>query len=330
MPKKGILLVQLGTPDELSLKGVRRYLKTFLSDKRVVDIPPLLRYLLLYGVILPTRSPKTLAAYREIWTQDGSPLRVYSEALRSKLQKELEKTHTVALGMRYGKPLLKDALHQLKDCDDITVLPLYPQFADSTTGSTFEAVTNYLQQQQKIPNLHFIREFYQHPAFIKAYAALLKPYLKQPFDHLLLSYHGLPERHILKAGCQQVCQEACPTPGVNNAVCYRAQCFETSRLLTQALKLDASKYTTSFQSRLGKTVWIKPYTDEMLVTLAEKNIKHLLIACPAFVADCLETLEEIGMQAAETWQSLGGETLTLIPCLNTDDGWVKALKSICL
>lgn len=326
--QKGILLIQLGTPETPSVSSVRHYLRLFLSDKRVIDLPAPVRYLLLYLVILPFRSKRSAHAYQAIWTKAGSPLRVYSEALAEKLQHTLKSTHQVALGMRYGTPTLKSALDSLKNCEDITVLPLYPQYASSTNGSSIEAVFRYFEQQAVMPNLHIIRDFYAHPSFIAAYAKQLKIHLESPFDHCLLSYHGLPEQHIKKVGCKTICEAACPKPDNNNAACYRAQCFETSRLLAKALGLKKTQYTTAFQSRLGKTPWIKPYTDDTLEQLAQKGVKRLVVACPAFVTDCLETLEEIGLRASETWRSLGGEQLTLVPCLNAEDHWVQALTDI--
>jgi protoporphyrin/coproporphyrin ferrochelatase len=326
--KKGILLIQLGTPDAPTVSRVRQYLRLFLSDKRVIDLPVLARYILLYGIILPLRSKHSTKAYQAIWTDKGSPLRVLSIALKEKLQRKLESSHTVALGMRYGKPSLKQALLDLNTCDEITVLPLYPQYASSTNGSSIEVVLNYFSQQDVMPSLRVIRDFYAHPAFIHAQAERIKPYLTPDFSHCLLSYHGLPIRHLKKSGCERVCTDACPPPEDSNTACYRAQCFETSRMLAKTLGLEAHQYTTAFQSRLGKTPWIQPYTDEMFISLANKGIKKLVVACPSFVTDCLETLEEIGIRAQETWVTLGGEQLTLVPCLNDEDDWITALQNI--
>jgi len=323
----GLLLIQLGTPESPSIKHVRRYLRVFLSDERVIDLPALIRYTLLNFVILPFRSKHSAEAYQSIWTDQGSPLRSISESLKNKLQKKLETSHKVVLGMRYGEPSLKQALKDLSHCDRITVLPLYPQYASSSSGSSLEKVLAYFSKQTVIPSLRVIRDFYAHPAFIKAQAERIKPYLKK-FDYCLFSYHGLPTRHIEKAGCKSVCLNPCPKPENSNTACYRAQCFETSRRLIEILRIDENKYSSAFQSRLGKTPWIKPYTDETLNTLASKGIKRLVIACPAFVTDCLETLEEIGMQAKDQWLALGGEELTLVPCLNDEEPWIQALMEI--
>jgi protoporphyrin/coproporphyrin ferrochelatase len=326
--KKGILLIQLGTPDAPTVSRVRRYLRLFLSDKRVIDLPVLARYFLLYGVILPLRSKHSAKAYQAIWTDKGSPLRVLSISLKEKLQRKLESSHIVTLGMRYGEPSLKQALENLNTCDEVAILPLYPQYASSTNGSSIEVALNYFSKQDVIPSLHVIRDFYAHPAFIHAQAERIKPYLTDEFSHCLLSYHGLPMRHLKKTGCARVCTDACPPPEDSNTACYRAQCFETSRMLAKTLGLEAHQYTTAFQSRLGKTPWIQPYTDETLKILANQGIKKLVVACPSFVTDCLETLEEIGIRAQETWISLGGEQLTLVPCLNDEDDWIAALKNI--
>ncbi|MDF1677101.1 MAG: ferrochelatase [Legionellaceae bacterium] len=326
--KKGVLLIQLGTPEAPTTSSVRHYLRLFLSDKRVIDIPAPIRYLLLYFIILPFRSKQSAKAYQSIWTQEGSPLRVLSNNLAEKLQQKYAQTHLIAHGMRYGTPTLKHALDTLKDCDEITILPLYPQYASSTTGSSIEVVFQYFKNKPAIPTLHIIHHFYAHKAFVKAQSEQIKPFLEAPFDHLILSYHGLPIRHLQKIGCNTICDAACPAPKDKNTNCYRAQCFETSRKLASALALPETTYTTTFQSRLGKTPWIEPYTDKVLETLAKKGIKRLVVACPAFVTDCLETLEEIGMRAKEDWIKMGGESLTLVPCLNDEPHWVNALAEM--
>ncbi|NCT57664.1 MAG: ferrochelatase [Legionella sp.] len=323
----GLLLIQLGTPESPRVQDVRRYLRVFLSDKRVLDLPSWVRYVLLNFIILPFRSKRSAEAYQQIWTEQGSPLRTLSASLKNKLQKSLAATHTVALGMRYGEPSLEQAMKNLAHCDRITVLPLYPQYASSSTGSSLEEVLAYFSTQTVIPSLRIIRDFYAHPAFIQAQAKQIQPYLNNR-DYCLFSYHGLPVRHIEKSGCKTVCLNACPKPEDSNTGCYRAQCFETTRQLVKTLGLNQDQYSTAFQSRLGKTPWIQPYTDEVLEQLASQGIKRLVVACPAFVTDCLETLEEIGMQAQEQWLALGGEALTLVPCLNDEDHWVKALSEV--
>jgi ferrochelatase len=324
--KHGILLVNIGTPNAPDKASVRRYLAQFLADKRVIDLPAILRFSLLYGVILPTRPARAAHAYQAIWTKEGSPLLKYSQQLCQKLALHLGKNTQVALGMRYGAPSIDEALQQLKDCEQITVLPLYPQYSSAATGSTIEYVLKCLASKDMFPSLHIIRDFYQHPKYIAAQAAKIKPFLNDE-NYVLFSYHGLPERALQKIGCNRVCTNICPPKTAKNQACYRAQCLETSAQLANALNLKA--YSTSFQSRLGRTPWIKPYTDEVLIDLRSQGVKRLVIACPSFVTDCLETLEEIGMRANEQWMALGGEAFTLVPCMNDDESWVEAIMTIC-
>ena len=322
--KKGLLLINIGSPEAPDISAVRRYLREFLSDKRVIDLPALLRYILLYGFILPFRPKKSAHAYQAIWTPKGSPLICYSEQLCEQLQQHLGTDYTVVLGMRYGTPSIATALQQLKACEHITILPLYPQYSSAATGSSIEKVLQTLLPTTIFPSINVIRDFYSHPAFIYAQAELIKPHI-QNHDYILFSYHGVPERHLLKGGCKTICENSCPSAAATSG-CYRAQCFETTRLLAETLQLTA--FSSAFQSRLGKTPWIRPYTDEILVTLINKGIKRLAVACPSFVTDCLETIEEIGIRAKEQWLALGGEELTLIPCLNDNPLWVNAITKL--
>jgi len=319
----GLLLINLGTPDSPDSKAVGRYLREFLMDKRVVDLPWLVRFILVNGLIAPFRRHQSASAYKEIWTNEGSPLLVYSLRLKDKLTHALGSTYSVALGMRYGRPNIASALKELGHCETLTILPLYPQYSSAATGSSIEATLKHLSNTKRFANLHVIRDFYQHPSYIQALAENIKPFIST-HDMLLLSYHGLPTRHLEKEGCQPVCTSPCP-PLKASAGCYRAQCYQTSASLAKALDLNPTQYTTSFQSRLGKTPWIKPYTDETLIELRKRGIKNLAVSCPAFVADCLETLEEIAIRAKAQWQALGGETLTLIPALNDNDLWVQSI-----
>lgn len=324
--RKGLLIINLGTPNHANSKAVREYLSEFLTDKRVIDLPAFLRYLLVYCFILPFRTRQSTHAYQSIWSEQGSPLLRHSQHLVKQLQAILDTEFKISLGMRYGKPSIKTALDELKECDFITVLPLYPQYSSAATGSSIEEVMRLISLQEVIPSLHIIRDFYQHPSYIKAQAALIKSHLGEN-QHLLLSYHGIPERQINKSGCKIVCKETCP-PISDTKGCYKAQCHETSLLLATELQLSNNQYSTAFQSRLGKTPWIKPYTDEVLIDLAAKGIKNLAISCPSFVADCLETLEEIGIRAKEQWLGLGGKQFTLIPCMNDSAEWVQAISNI--
>ncbi len=325
--KNGLLLINLGTPDQDSIPAVKKYLREFLTDKRVIDLPALLRYILVYFFILPFRTKKSAHAYQMIWTTQGSPLLFHHQNLARQLQIELGSDIKVVLGMRYGSPSITSALNQLRDCQSITILPLYPQYSSAATGSSIEELMRIITTWEVIPSINIIRDFYQHSAYIKAQAEVIKNQLNED-THLLFSYHGIPERQILKSGCEKICQNNCPEITTKNQGCYKAQCYETSRLLAQELKLDTQQYSTAFQSRLGKTPWIKPYTDELLIELAQNGVKKLAITCPSFVADCLETLEEIGMRTREQWMELGGEQFTLIPCMNEAPAWVNAIKII--
>lgn len=322
--KHGLLLINLGTPDNSHTPAVIRYLCEFLADKRVVDLPAPIRYLLLYGLILPFRSLRTAHAYQAIWTPEGSPLLLNGQKLVNKLQDRLGENCNVALGMRYGKPTIKKALNQLQHCETITILPLFPQYSSAASGSSIEKALQVLSSQTIIPSVKVIRDFHSQPSFIEAQAELIKSH-DTDHDFLLFSYHGLPENHLLKSGCKQICVADCPPTSLT---CYRAQCLQTSALIAKTLGLNIQQYESSFQSRLGKTPWIKPYTDEVLIDLIARGIRHLAIVCPSFVADCLETLEEIGIRTRQQWMSLGGKQLTLIPCLNDSETWVNAVIAI--
>lgn len=325
--KKGLLLINLGTPNSTKSSDIKRYLRQFLTDKRVIDIPTIIRYFLVYGLIVPFRSKNTAHAYKSIWTDQGSPLMTYSKELVVKTQQAIGADYKVALGMRYGTPSIEQALHELKRCDEITVLPLYPQYSSAATGSSIAEVMRILSQEQVIPSLHIIRDFYNYPAYITSLSAVVRNHLSNE-AHLLFSYHGIPERHIIKGGCDSICLQDCGSMIQKNQACYRAQCFETSRLLAKELKLSSAQYTTAFQSRLGKNPWIKPYTDELLSELIRRGVKNLAVACPSFTVDCLETEEEIGIRMREQWMQLGGEHFTLIPCLNDSQPWINCILSM--
>ena len=326
----GVLLINLGTPVAPTTPAVRCYLREFLMDERVIDLPALVRTILVRGIIIPFRARKSAHAYQSIWTDEGSPLLVNSERLKHKLADRLGHHYCVALGMRYGYPDIDLAVTQLAHCDKLIVIPLFPQYSSAATGSAVQKTMKTLSCHWNIPDITMINQFYNHAGFIQAYADVIARH-RQPDDFLLMSYHGLPERHIEKSQCRAKCdrQSACPVMSQDNNFCYRAQCYETSRLLASALQLSADQYAVSFQSRLGKTPWIKPYTDLVLPELFQKGIRHLSVVCPAFVADCLETLEEVGIRLREQWQALGGQRFTLIPCLNDEDSWVDCLVNIC-
>lgn len=325
---RGLLLVNLGTPKACNSRAVRSFLKEFLSDNRVISLPSFFRYLLLYGIILPFRTRKTTHAYQSIWTEQGSPLLIFSQQFQIKLQQNLGGTWKVALGMRYGAPSLEEALETLSDCESITVLPLYPQYSSSATGSAIERVLNLLSKRENFPFLHFIPHFYKHSAFIQAQASLIKPHINS-HDFILFSYHSIPTKHLPQITCKVPCISDC-TKSNNSELaqfqCYQAQCYATSQSLAKSLELDPATYSTSFQSRIGKTPWIKPFTDRVLPELIKKGVKRLLVVCPSFTVDCLETLEEINIRAKKQWQELGGIKLTQVSCVNDNPIWVKNLS----
>jgi ferrochelatase len=324
--RQGLLLINLGTPKSASISAVKNYLRAFLTDKRVITLPALFRYILVYFFILPLRAKRSAHAYKTIWTEQGSPLLYYSNKLTAALQKEAGPDYMVSLGMRYGEPSISQALDTLKSCDSITILPLYPHYSSAATGSAIEQALSVISSWSRIPSLRIIRDFFQHPSYIKAQAALIKNYLQEQ-EYLLFSYHGIPERQIECNECLSVCTSTSQVTR-NNQSCYKAVCYQSSRLLAQELHLLENQYSTAFQSRLGKTPWIKPYLEKQLGILAAQGIKKLVIACPSFVADCLETLEEIGVRARHQWLALGGEQLIVVPCLNTDPLWIKALMEL--
>ena len=330
--RQGILLTNLGTPASPEAADVRRFLGEFLWDKHVLDMNPVARFLLLHGIILRTRPKKSAHAYREIWTEQGSPLLLHSLALLKALRAAMP-TETIALGMRYGSPSIGGALRELHDqgCTHVLVCALYPQYATSTSYSTQEKVKAEIAAQKLPLSPRFLPAFYAHPAFIAAQHTIAKRAFERFVpDHVLMSFHGLPERHLLRgehAGHCLVTTDCCAQITANNAHCYRAQCFATARALASSLDLEG-RYTLSFQSRLGRTKWIGPYSNEVIVQLAQQGVKQLAVLCPAFVTDCLETLEEIALRAQESFIAAGGERLLLVPSLNADPAWVEALQTI--
>jgi len=331
----GVLLINVGTPDAPETSAVRRYLREFLSDPRVLDINPIVRWLLLRLIILPFRSPKSARAYRQIWTAEGSPLLSIGNDLSIAVQELLGDDYRVTLAMRYGNPNIESGIDKLLESgvDSIKVLPLYPQYSSAATGTCAEKVFEILGKRWNVPPVEILPPFYDHPGFIYAVSEVAKEHLKNfNADMVLMSYHGLPERHVQKSWAPgfTACDIKAPCPAIQsgNANCYRAQCFATSRLLAKSIGLGESDYSVSFQSRLGRDPWIQPFTDLVLPELYEKGVRRLAIMCPAFVADCLETIEEIGIRAKEDWLALGGEELILIPCVNTTPQWSESVASM--
>ncbi len=335
MSKTGVLLINLGSPDAADTGSVRRYLREFLMDARVIDIPFPARLLLVNGIIAPFRSPKSAHAYQKIWTSKGSPLVQSGLDLQEKVQKLLGPDYLVRTAMRYGSPNIPSQVKILLDAnvETIRVLPLYPQYATASVASSVQAVMDALIREYAFPPLHVLPDFYEHKGFIESFQFVAQRHLaKFDADHILFSYHGLPQSQLQQTTRKfETCrfeEACCSSIRPENRLCYRAQCFATTRALVKALDLKEGTYTTSFQSRLGRAAWIKPYTDVVFGELRQKGVKRLAVLCPAFVADCLETLEEIGMRGAEDWKELGGEALTLVPSLNTEDIWCETVASM--
>jgi len=330
-PQTGALLVNLGTPDSPAPRDVRRYLAEFLSDPRVLTVPAPIRWLLLHGIILRTRPRKSAEAYAQIWSPAGSPLLVHGRALRDRVENALGPGMPVVLAMRYGRPDVDGALAELMRAGvrRVVVLPLFPQYSEAATGSALAHVRARAARLDPQLELIEVPEFHANPGFVEATAALARPVMEEVrAEHVLLSYHGLPESQVRRnPGCLAR-PDCCDAPGERLAYCYRAQCFATSRALIGALGLAPDRCTTAFQSRLGPTRWIGPYTDAVLATLRERGIRRIAVVCPAFVADCLETLEEIGIRLREQWDGLGGEAFGLVPCVNAHPRWVEAAAEL--
>ena len=331
----GLLLINLGTPEAPEPGPVRTYLREFLNDSRVLDIHPVGRAALLNLIILPRRPAQSAEAYGKIWTDRGSPLMVHSQDLAAGVAGKLGESWEVSLGMRYGSPSIASALLDLVDAgvERVIALPLYPQYASSSTGTALEELYATAGSMWNVPPLSVVPPFYDDPGFIDAFAAVARPVLGElEPDHVLFSYHGLPERHMIKSdlsGSHCLATAGCCDEIVKaNRHCYRAQCYATTRLLAGALELDAAAYSVSFQSRLGRTPWIKPYTDHALPQLAARGVKKLAVLCPSFVADCLETLEEIAIRGVAQFREAGGDELVLVPSLNSSPAWIDAVVSM--
>jgi protoporphyrin/coproporphyrin ferrochelatase len=333
--KRGLLLINLGTPDAPTTSGVRRYLAQFLMDERVVDLPYWRRWLLVHGVILRVRPSKSAHAYQQIWTERGSPLLFHSQDLTMAVARSLGEDFEVALGMRYGNPSIPSALAQLRErgVTEIVVLPLYPQYAASSTSSSLAEVYKDLRAHWDVMPVRVVPAFFDHPRMLELFAAHARPIVSaNRVDHVLFSFHGLPERQIRRGdprGAHCLASPGCcdRITAVNSG-CYRAQSFATARGLAERLELPKDRYSVTFQSRLGRTKWIEPYTDVVLPELARRGVKRIAVLCPSFVADCLETLEEIALRARAQFKAEGGEELYLVPSLNSDPEWVDVVVEL--
>lgn len=331
MSNKGVLLINLGTPDSTSVRDVRKYLREFLMDKRVIDIPFLNRWALVNLIIAPLRSPKSAKEYERLFDKKGSPLKYFGFEVRDILREKLKENYQVELAMRYQNPSIDEGLRALKNCSSIHVIPLFPQYASASTGSVQDKVMEIVKDWQIIPDIKFTSQFFEENLFLETIVDNATKLMSQTdYDHFVFSYHGLPERQIEKGAVENYCEfgECCSALHEKNRYCYRAQCFATTRLLVDKLGLKAGSYTDCFQSRLGKTPWIKPYTDEVLSDLAEGGVKKVLAFSPAFISDCLETTVEVGETYKEDFKSAGGEQWDLVPSLNAEDKWIECLKEI--
>ncbi|WP_128414201.1 ferrochelatase [Chryseobacterium sp. Leaf394] len=332
MIMKGILLVNLGSPRSTSVPDVKEYLDEFLMDERVIDYRWFFRALLVKGIILNTRPAKSAEAYKTVWTDQGSPLIVITQQLQKKLQKLVDVP--VEIGMRYAQPSIEAGIQKLVDqgVTDIVLFPLYPQYAMSTTETVIEKAEEVRKKSFPQVRINYIQPFYNRDIYIDCLAESIKEKLPENFDALQFSYHGVPERHIYKTDPTNTCNlnDCCSRESnPSHQFCYRHQCFDVTNSVIKKLGLPKDKVMVTFQSRLGKDKWMEPYTDETLETVGKKGVKNLAIVCPAFVADCLETLEEISVEGKHQFEHGGGENFHYIPCLNDEDRWVNVVKTLC-
>jgi ferrochelatase len=334
MSKKGILLVNLGTPNSPQTSDVKKYLDQFLMDERVIDIPKLNRTLLVKGIIVPFRSPKTAKLYKEIWNENGSPLLYYSRLQAKMLQERLGEGYHVELAMRYQSPSIASALANLKAglVDSIQVIPMFPQYASASSGSVMQLVMELVSKWPTVPPISFVNSFHDNELMIEVFAENARKHQVESYDHVLFSFHGLPERQLLKCDhTGSYClknADCCQTLNDTNKFCYSAQGHDTARLIAAELNLPKDKYTVCFQSRLGKEPWVQPYTTDVLKKLAAEGKKRLLVFSPAFVADCLETLYEITVEYHEEFKALGGEHVQLVESLNDSPVFIEALAGM--
>ncbi len=331
MSKQAVLLVNLGSPDSPAVPDVRRYLREFLMDGRVIDAPWPIRFGIVHCAILPKRPHVSAEAYRSIWTREGSPLVVISRRVQAALQAQVN--IPVELAMRYQNPSIAAAIGNLarQGIEELLLIPLFPHYAMSSYETAVERVKATLASLAPAMRLRVQPPYYEEPGYVKALSESASDSLKTHFDHLLFSFHGLPERHLKKSdetGCYCLkVKNCCEVPGPAHTTCYRAQCLKTVRAFVRETGLPDGRYSIAFQSRLGRDPWMRPYADKEIERLAQAGVKRLLVICPAFVADCLETIEEIGMRGREAFLHAGGEELRLIPCLNDHPQWIRVLTN---
>ena len=329
--KTAVILANVGTPDEPTVPAVRRFLFQFLNDRRVIDLPWLLQKILVNLIIVPFRASKSTKLYQKLWTEKGSPLLIISRETRNKLQEKLGENYAVFVGMRYQNPSLKKVLQTIREkrFDKIVVLPMFPQYASSTAGTIAQLVNTETAKWNVIPELTIISQFYDNPQFIKAFAAQIRKYNPSEYDHIIFSYHGLPFSQTdrvhpaiktVNCNCEVEMSE-------HGRFCYKATCYETTRLLAKELGLPKSAYSVAFQSRLTKN-WLKPFSDHEVIKLAKEGKKRVLIAAPAFIADCLETIVEIGVEYQHLFEENGGEKIQLVESLNSNADWIDTLADL--
>lgn len=332
MSTPGVLLVNLGSPDSPGVADVRRYLREFLMDGRVLDAPWPIRFGIVHFAILPRRPRESAEAYHKIWTPEGSPLVVTSQRVTQALRRRVD--WPVELAMRYQNPSIPKAVGELKakGVTRLLVVPLFPHFAMSSFETAAERVREVAANQAPGMQVEIVAPYYEHPRYIQALAASAKPHLDEAYDQLLFSFHGIPERHLRKSDPTHAhclgSADCCQRPSPAHATCYRHQCFRTVEAFVKEMGIPAGRYCVSFQSRLGRDPWLQPYTDHELARLAHQGVKRIRVMCPAFVSDCLETIEEIGLRGRETFLEAGGDDFKLIPCLNEHPAWIDALAEL--
>ena len=334
MNKTCVLLINLGTPDSPSVKDVRKYLFEFLNDPRVIDINPIGRFFLVNFIIVPFRAPKSAKIYKELWTKDGSPIMIYGESVKEKLQKELGDKFDVELAMRYKNPGLNDVCARMekRGYEKIIILPLFPQYASASTGSAIDKAMKLISKWWVIPEIKIISQFYDNEDYLNCVIEQSKKYNLDEYDHILFSYHGLPERQVDKVYSDgKPCKDHKCEEEINNdnGYCYKATCYATTRKLAEKLNLTKERYTVCFQSRLDKD-WLEPFSDKVVEEWAKKGAKKLLVFSPAFVADCLETTVEIGIEYQKIFKDNGGEKVQLVESLNDHPMWIETLKKLVL
>jgi len=328
MKKTGVLLINLGTPKSPSVKDVGVFLFEFLNDERVIDLPWLLRKILVNIIIVPFRMFSSSKEYKKLWTSEGSPLKFHSDQLLNEVQKKLPDSYTVHLAMRYQKPSIKKVLEEMKkeQYDEIIVLPLYPQYAASSSGTAIQEVMKYIAKWWAIPKLTFISEFHEDEGYLESILERSNEFNLSEYDHILFSFHGLPTRHISKLNIKTCLANSCECKS-NNRYCYKSNCIATTQSLADKMDLDSSKYSICFQSRLNNK-WLTPFADKEVIKLAKSGAKNILVFSPAFVADCLETTIEIGEEFKDLFIENGGTKLDLVPSLNSEKRWVKAISDL--